>query len=108
MISGEIITTIVSAIIAISAAIKSIADARKARYEAAAREEAEKATEAVIKGVERAKKTLGQASLVGLLAAEIKSEAEAAGVEEGLNQRVKKIRGTLSYDKEKLKEKLGE
>lgn len=106
--SAEIITAIVSAIVAIAAAIRSIADARKARYEAAARLEAERTTEAVIKGVERAKMTLGEKNLAHLLSDEIKSCAEEHGVEERLNQRVKKIKNTLSYNKEKLREKLEE
>lgn len=106
--NAEIIIAIVTTVGGIAAAIKSVADARRARYEAQARAEAEKTTEAVIKGVEQAKKTVLGADYAHLLSAEIKSVAEEQGVEEKLNARVKKIKNTLSWDKSKLLEKLEE
>ena len=106
--SAETIIAIVTTIGGIAAAIKSIADARKARYEAAARVEAEKTTDAVIKGVERAKMTLGERNLGHLLSDEIKLCATEDGVEEKLNKRVRKIKATVVLSKDKLLEKLKE
>jgi hypothetical protein len=113
--SPEIIMLIMTTLGGIAAAIKAVAEARKARFEAEARiaeakraDEAEKTTNAVIAGVERAKMTLGEANLAQYLQDEIKYSAEEQGVEGNLNKMVKKARNTGILDRSKLFDKLDE
>jgi hypothetical protein len=112
--SGETIALIMTALAGIAAAVKAVAEARKAKYEAAARiaeaeraDEAEKTTDAVIKGINKAKATMS-GDLARYLQDEIKTVALADGVEEKLNKRVKKIKRTEKLDKNKLLDLLDE
>lgn len=113
---AETIALIATTIGGVTAAIKAIAEARKARFEAEARiaeskraDEAEKTTDAIIRGVEKAKKTVfGETNYGELLAEEIRSEATNCGVEEKLNKKVKHIRGTTHLDRSKLMRRLEE
>lgn len=107
--STETIALIMTTLGGIAAAVKAVAEARKARYEAAARlaeaeraDDAEKTADAVIKGVERAKKTLGEANLAEFLVHEIQDVATSEGVEEKLNMRVKSIKKTGKFSKTEL------
>lgn len=113
--STETIALIVSTISAVAAAVKAIAEARKARYETAARlaeaeraDDAEKQADAIIKGVERAKKTLGEANLADFLVGEIRDVATSEGVESKLNERVKSIKKTGKFSRTELDRRIGD
>ena len=106
--TAETIALIASTLAGITAAVKAIAEARKARFEAQARIEAEKTTDAIILGVENAKRTLGEANLAQYLTDEIKSAAANTGVEEKLNKRVKQVKSTAHFDRSRLMKKLDE
>ena len=111
-----ITTAVTTSIGGIVAAIKAVAEARKAKFESEARiaeakraDEASAQRDAVIRGVERAKRTvLKETGYADLLAEEIRAEATHTGVEESLNKRVKHIRGTTMLDRAKLMERLDE
>lgn len=115
--SPEIIALIMTTIGGLAAAIKAIADARKAKHEAAKAkveaeierlraEQAEQTTNAVIEGVEKAKKTLSEGNLAQYLQNEIQGVATERGVEDRLNKMVKNVRLTGTLNRAKLIEKL--
>ena len=114
--SPETIALIFTTLGGIAAMVKSMADAKKAQaekekaeIEAKRADEAEKTTDAVIRGVEKAKRTVFAETNFGeLLAEEIRAEATNTGVEEGLNKRVRRVKGTASLDRSKLLDKLEE
>ena len=111
--SPETLALILTAVGAIAGAVKARAEAQKAKHEAARAEaearraeEAEKTTAAVIDGVERAKRTLGEQNLADYLSNEIRGVATERGVEDKLNGMVKARRATMRVDKDKLRETL--
>lgn len=114
--SPETIALIFTTLGGIAAMLKSMADAKKAQAEKEKAEiesrradEAEKTTDAVIRGVEKAKRTVFKETNYGeLLAEEIRAEATITGVEEGLNKRVKRVKATTHLDRAKLMDKLDE
>ena len=96
--STEIIALIMTTIGGITAAVKAIAEARKARYESAARiaeaarsGEDEKTADAIIQGVEKVQQTV-EGDMAKYVKDTIKDVALAEGVEEKLNKRVKNIK----------------
>tara|TARA_R100001244_G_scaffold130839_1_gene103365 strand:+ start:460 stop:792 length:333 start_codon:yes stop_codon:yes gene_type:complete len=99
--STETTTLIFTAIIAIAGVAKAIAEARKAKHEkekarieALRADEAEKTTSVIIRGVDKAKKTINAAEFTEILDKEIQGVAKNEGVEEKLNLIIKKIRKT--------------
>ena len=113
--SAETIALIMTTLAGVTAAVKAVAEARKARFEAEKAlvekeraDEAEKTTDAVIRGVENAKRTLGEVSLAQHLQNEIQNVAKECGIEEKLNKRVKSIKKTIQFDRSKLLDRLDE
>jgi hypothetical protein len=113
--SPEIIALIMTTLGGVAAAIKAVAEARKAKFEAQRAEleasradEAEKTTNAIIHGVEKAKKTLCEQNLGQYLTDEIRGVALERGVEDRLNEMVKSVKKTNRLDKDKLREMLEE
>jgi hypothetical protein len=113
--SPETIALIFTTLGGIAAMVKSMADAKraqaekeKAEIEAKRADEAEKTTNAVIAGVERAKRTVCNADLAQYLQDEIQIVAEERGVEERLNKMVKRVKNTTFLDRSKLIDKLEE
>lgn len=110
--SNEIIALILTAIAGITAAIKALAEARRAKYESEARitealraDRAEKTTDAVIKGIQSAKKTMSE-PLAQHLQDEIRHIAIIDGVEDNLNSRVSSIKKTEKLDRARLLDSL--
>lgn len=110
--STEVIIAICTTIGGIAALAKSIVDARKARYEkekakieSARADEAEKTTNALIDGVEKAK-TRYEVDVSHYLEDEIQKAAESYGVDNTLKT-LRKAH-TIRFDKSTLKEKLEE
>jgi len=120
--SPETVALILTTLGGVAAAVKAMAEAKKAQaekekaeaerqkaeLEAKRADEAEKTTNAVIAGVEKAKKTLHESNLALYLQGEIQGVAQEAGVEEKLNKMVKKVKNTTFLDRSKLLEKLDE
>lgn len=109
---AETIIVVLSTLGGLAAAVKVIAEARKAKFErkkaqieVARAQKAEKTTNAIIYGVEKAKRTVHK-DLAQYLSDEIRGVAELEGVEPDLNKMVKDIKSTKFLSRDKLKEKL--